>query len=135
MSPISMIIGNAADRSISLQNGTTPDVSGALFDWFQPMTFETVVKTTQGFQVVETPTTYNFQGFIQPLTERQLLLKPEGQRAWTWFMMHAQPSLVLQVDEVVFWLGKQTRVMARKDYMLEGYVEYQLVQDWTGSGP
>lgn len=131
----SMIIGNAADRPINQQNGTTPDVSGALFDWMQPMSFEKIVKTVNGYQAVETPTVYNFQGFIQPLTERQLILKPEGERAWTWFTLHAQFSLTLQVDDVVLWNSKQTRVMARKDYMLEGFVEYQIVQDWTGSGP
>lgn len=131
----SMVISNAADRAINLQNGTTPDVSGALFDWFQPMVFQALTKTVQGYQVVEDSLQYNFQGVIQPFTERQLMLKPEGQRAWTWFLLFAQPSLVLQVDDVVDWLGRQTRVMSRKNYTLEGYVEYHLVQDWDGSGP
>lgn len=131
----SMVIGNASQRPINLQNGTTPDVSGALFDWFQPMTMERVAKIVDDFQVVETPTIYNFQGVIQPLTERQLMLKPEGQRAWTWFALFCQPSLTLQVDDVVIWNSKQTRVMGRLDYALEGYVAYSLVQDWTGSGP
>lgn len=131
----SMVIGNAANRPINQQNGTTPDVSGALFDWFQPMTFEVVVKETVGYQVVETTSPINFQGVIQPLTDRQLLLKPEGQRAWTWYLLFCQPSLTLQVDSIVIWNGKQTRVMSRKDYGLEGYVQYSLVQDWTGSDP
>lgn len=130
-----MIINNASSRAINLQNGTTPDVSGALQDWYQPMVFETVVKTVSGFQVVETPTVYNFQGVIQPFTERQLLLKPEGQRAWTWFLMHSDTSLALQVDDVVNWLGIQTRVMSRGFYGLEGYIVWHLVQDYTGSGP
>jgi hypothetical protein len=39
------------------------------------------------------------------------------------------------VDEVVTYDGVQTRVMSRKNYGLYGYVEYHLVQDWTGSGP
>lgn len=131
----STVISNASQRPINQQNGTTPDVSGALMDWFQPMVFEVVTKITIGHQLVEKPRQYNFQGVIQPFTERQLFLKPEGQRAWSWFLMHAQYGLTLQVDDVVLWLGKQTRVMSRKDYMLEGFVEYHLVQDWTGSGP
>lgn len=128
-------IPNGKNVPINVRTGTVPDVSGALKDWFQLMTFEPVGKIVQGFQVVETGTPIKFWGVIQPLTERQLVLKPEGQRAWTWFLLHADPVLTLQVDDVVLYLGKQTRVMSRKDYANYGYVEYHIVQDWTGAGP
>lgn len=128
-------IANGKDTPLNVKTGTVPDVSGALQDWFQPMSFETVSKTVDAFQVVEAGTVIEFQGVIQPFTERQLLLKPEGQRAWTWLWLHADPSLTLQVDEVVTYLGVQTRVMSRKDFKIYGYVEYHLVQDWEGSGP
>lgn len=128
-------ISNAANRPLNFQTGTVPDVSGAMQDWFQPMVFGRVVKTTVDFQVVETEVDINFQGVIQPYNPRQLLLKPEGQRAWTWLTLHADPVLSLDVDEVVKYLGVQTRVMSRKDYTIYGYVMYELVQDWTGSGP
>ena len=128
-------IPNGKNTPINVKMGTVPDLSGALKDWFQTMTFEPLVKTVSGFQVVENATPIVFQGIIQPLTERQLLLRPEGERAWTWFLLHADPVLTLQVDDVVLYLGKQTRVMGRKDYANYGYVEYRLVQDWTGAGP
>lgn len=128
-------ISNACNRPLNVQTGTIPDVGGALLDWFQPMTFELVTKTEAGFQVVETGETVNFRGVMQPLTERRLLLKPEGQRAWTWLLLHADPVLTLKVDDVVLYLGVQTRVMAKKDYAIYGYVEYHLCQDWQGSGP
>lgn len=130
-----MVIRNAADRPLFDKAGTVPDVSGALLDYFQTMVFALVKKTIVNSQVVETTSPINFQGVIQPFTERQLLLRPEGERAWTWFTLHADPSLTLNVDDVVLWRGKQTRVMARKNFELYGYVEYQLVQDWTGAGP
>lgn len=129
------VIANAADHPIFSKAGTVPDVSGAMQDYFQPMTFTPVSKTVSGFQVVETGNPINFQGIIQPFTGRQLALRPEGERAWTWFTLHADPVLTLQVDDVVIWKGKQTRVMGQKDYRLYGFVEYQLVQDWTGAGP
>lgn len=128
-------IANACNRPITFPSGTVPDVSGALKDWFQPLSFDVVVKTTAGFQVVETTTPVLFEGLIQPFTDRQLSLRPEGERAWTFFKLWADPVLTLQVDDVVIFNGKQTRVMARKDYALYGYVEYSLCQDWTGSGP
>ena len=120
---------------LNLDTGTVPDVSGALKDYFQLMKFDQVVKTTVNFQDVETTTPINFWGTWQPFTERQLFFKPEGQRAWSWFWLHAEPSVTLNVDDVVNWNGKQTRVMARKDFGLYGYVEFHLVQDWTGAGP
>lgn len=128
-------IAMAANLPVYAKSGTVPDMSGAIGDYYQPMIFQRVAKIVEGFQVVETGTQYSFQGTIQPLTQRQLMLLPEGERAWTWFMLHADPSLTLQVDEVVIYKGKQTRVMGRKDFFLYGYVEYGLVQDWTGSGP
>lgn len=128
-------IYNAASKPISFKQGTVPDVSGALQDYYQQMVFELVEKTVSGFQVIENSDPINFRGVVQPFTERQLLLKPEGQRAWSWFLLHADTALTLNVDDVVLWLGKQTRVMTRKDFALYGYVEYHLVQDWTGAGP
>jgi hypothetical protein len=128
-------ISNGSNRPLNTRAGTVPQMGGALQNWFQPMVFTRVVKTVSGFQVVETPEDINFQGVIQPFTDRQLFLKPEGQRAWTWFLLHADPVLKLDVDEVVSYLGEQTRVMSRRDYSIYGYVEYHLVQDWTGSGP
>lgn len=128
-------IANAKNTPINFRTGTVPDVSGALQDYYQPMVFTPVSKKINGFQVVETGNPINFQGTMQPFTERQLMLRPEGERAWTWFMLHAQPVLSLQVDDVVLWNGKQTRVMGRTDYALYGFVTYKLVQDWTGAGP
>lgn len=128
-------IANGKNTPLNQKTGTVPDVGGGLLDWFQPMVFTRVVKTVTGFQVQETATPVNFRGVIQPFTDRQLLLKPEGQRSWTWLWLHADPVLTLDTDEVVTYNGVQTRVMARKDYTLYGYVEYQLVQDYSGAGP
>jgi hypothetical protein len=130
-----MIIKNGKDMPLNQNSGTLPDVSGAMLDYFQPMVFAVVVKTVDNFQAVETKSSVNFQGVWQPLSARQLMLKPEGQRAWKWFQVHAEPALILQTDQLITYLGVQYRVMADKDYRLYGYVEYHLVEDFTGSGP
>ncbi len=126
---------NGKNVPLNTKAGTVPDLSGALLDWFQPMVFGIVTKRTVGFQAVETQEQLSFRGVIQPLKDRELAMKPEGQQAWTWLLLHADPSLNLQVDSVVTYLGTQTRIMSKRDYSLYGYVEYNLVQDWTGSGP
>jgi len=128
-------IANGANLPLFGKQGSVPDVSGALQDYFQNMVFTKLKKTVTGFQAVEGAVFINFRGVIQPFSSRQLMLKEEGQRAWTWFTLNADPSLTLQVDDVVNYNDVQTRVMARRDYSLYGYVEYEIVQDWTGSGP
>lgn len=125
------VISNAADRPLFAKAGTVPDVSGALQDYYQFMVFSLITKTVVGGQVVETQDPLNFRGVIQPFTGRQLLLKPEGQRAWNWFMMHSDPGLTLKTDDIVLWEGKPTRVMAKQSFALYGYDIYHLVQDWT----
>lgn len=128
-------IQNGKNTPLNTNSGTVPNVNGAMLQWFQPMIFTAVTKIVVGGEVIETGTPINFRGVIQPLSNRDLLIKPEGERAWTWYMLHADPSLSLNVDDVVNYLGQQTRVMARKDYRLYGYMYYELIQDYTGSGP
>jgi len=128
-------IGQGKNIPLNKATGSVPDVGSALLDWFQPLVFGIVTKVTEGFQVVETVVDTQFMGVIQPLQARQLMLKPEGQRAWTWYWVHAQPSLELEVDSVITYEGTQFRIMAKKDYDIYGYVEYELCEDYTGAGP
>lgn len=128
-------IKNAANTPLNANSGTLPNVSSAMLNWFQPMTFGLVTKVVEGFQVVETMQEINFMGVWQPNEGRKLSIKPEGERAWNSWMLHADPSLDLKTDDVVIYLTKQYRVMAKKDYSLYGYNYFELITDFTGSGP
>lgn len=128
-------IANGADTPIDIRTGTIPDVSGAMRDWYQPLTFFQVTKSVVDFQVVEDKLATNFWGVVQPLTDRRLVLKPEGQRAWTWIWVHADPVLAFEVDDIVEYLGTRYRVTSRRDYSIYGYMDYELVQDWGGAVP
>lgn len=129
------MILNAGTITLDQNSGTLPDMSGALKNWFRPMTFRKITKVVTAYQVQETAVVISTQGVFQPLTGKQLLIKPEGQRAWSWWQLHAETDLVLDVDEIVEHNGEKYRVMSQKDYGLYGYVEYELVKDWTGSDP
>lgn len=128
-------ISNASDIPLGSNSGTVPNMSGTIENWFQPMTFTRIVKTVVNFQVKETPTNVDFQGVWQPFSAKQLMMKPEGQRQWSWFTCHAEIGFELIADEVVTYLGVQYRVMQQTNYELYGYLEYHLIQDYTGSGP
>lgn len=130
-----MQIKNGKDTPLNQNSGTVPDVSGALLNWLQPITFGIVVKTIENYQVVETKTDYSFEGVWQPFSKKRLSMKPEGQRAWSWYELHSTTALALKPDDVVTYLGVQYRVMAQSPYNLYGYYEYELIEDYTGSGP
>lgn len=124
-------IFDAKNRPLSANTGTLPDVSGAMLNWFQRLTFTRIVKTVVNFKVVETATNYSFQGVRQPFTPRQLEVLPEGQRKWRWETIHAQPSLVLDPDEIIYFSGTKYRVWNSVNYAEYGYVEYVIVEDYT----
>lgn len=126
-----MIIGNASDKKLFENPGTLPDVSGAMQNYFQKMIFTQLIKTVVNFQAVETPTNTEFQGVWQPLSDQQLEMKPEGQRSWSWFMLHSEPSLILKPDDEVTYQGQNYRVMTKTDYTNYGYIEYHLSQDYN----
>lgn len=130
------VFRNAADFPLNLQpQGTVPDVSGALMDWLQPMTFTLVTKSALNFQAVETGEPFSFQGVWQPFKPEDLQLRPEGQRSWRLFWCHSMTALPLVNDDVVIYQGKQYRVMSNNDCGLYGFFEYMLCEDWTSSGP
>ncbi len=119
-----------------MDNGNLPYVGDTMLDYFQPMVFTQIQKTTtKNFQVMETPTNIAFRGVWQPFGAQHLAMKPHGQRRWAWFMLHSDPSLSLTPDEVVTYHNIQYRVMERLDYTRYGYMEYHVIEDYTGSGP
>lgn len=129
------LIQNGSNVPLNAQQGTVPNVSGAMFDWFQQCTFVVVSKSVSAFQVVEVGESVEFWGVVQPLTGRKLEIKPEGQRNWNWIWIHSQVQLPLTTDDVIQYLGIQYRVMSQKNFSIYGYYEYELVEDYTGAGP
>lgn len=133
-------IGNASNIPLNTQSGSIPNMGTALLDWFQYITFGQITKTTVGFQVSEALMNINFWGIVQPLSGRQLNMKPEGQRKWAWSEIYAQSApagaiVSLNVDDVITYQTKQFRIMTRREYALYGYVYFEMVEDYVFSGP
>lgn len=76
-----------------------------------------------------------FSGTIQPLTAKQLMLKPEGQRAWSWLQIHSLAGeLNLNTEDRIIYNGVRYKVMGIWDYSLNNYIEYHVVRDFqTGA--
>jgi hypothetical protein len=134
------------NRPVNYPAGTMPDMSSALLDYFQPMEFTTITKGVQGFEAIESGVVTSFRGVIMPFKPRNLELKPIGQRAWTYWQVFSDRVLPLQVDDIITLptpdpaaggalVPRNSRVMSRMDWSRNGYFEFVIAQDWTGSNP
>jgi hypothetical protein len=130
-----MKIGQGKNIPLNQRTGSVPNVSGAMKNWFQPTVFGVVTKVTQGFQVVETVVDTTYKAVVQPLSAQRVAMKPEGQRKWEWLWIHAEPAMNLEVDSIIRYKTVQFRIAAKKNFEIYGYVEYEIVNDYTGAGP
>jgi len=127
------MIKNAKDTPLNLNPNTLPNMSEALDGWFQNMTFTKIEKSVVNFKNVEVKTSYTTKGVKQPMSAQSIQMKPEGQRAWIWVTIHCLPDLILNIDEIVFYMDVPYRVKSKMDYKEYGYLSYDLVEDYDGT--
>ena len=108
-----------------------PQMATTLTGWEVPLTLTKMIQNVNNGFVGFSEKTFNFMGVWQPLKDEQLQFLPENQRSWEWIWIHAKASeLNLQTADKVIFNDKRYKVMAVKDYSLNGFIEYQLVRDY-----
>ena len=125
------MITNAMNVNLSIASSHLPNLSGPVTKWFLNITFTLITKTVSAGEVSETESDTKTQGVVQNLDSKQLQIKPEAQRAWTWKMIHCLPNLQLDVDDILIYNTVRYRVMNVKDYSEYGYMEYHIVVDYN----
>lgn len=119
-----------------MSNGSgMPQMGAAFAGWTQQitMTRRCDVVSDSGDDagvVTHKEVSFTFRGTIQPLSVKQLLLKPEGQRAWQWLQVHCFSTTQLNVNDLVNYRGDEYKVMGKWDYSLNGFIEYHLAKDY-----
>lgn len=108
-----------------------PQIGPAFFGWQIKIT---VVRITQaivdGFSI-DTEEQIYFQGTVQPLNPKAIVLKPEGQRDWGWLQIHCFTSnFNLLPNDRILYNDQKYKVMATLDYKLNNYIEYHAVEDY-----
>ena len=108
-----------------------PQMNTTLYGWEVPLTLERVIQNVIDGDLVTTTQQINFKGVWQPLKDEALQFKPEGQRSWEWIWIHAvSGTLNLETADKVIFNQKRYKIVEKKDYSLNGFVEYQLVRDY-----
>ena len=108
-----------------------PNMSTTLNGWEAPLSLIKITQSIVDGDAVKTEQTINFQGVWQPLRDEQLQFKPEGQRSWSWYLIHAKAgTLNLKTQDKIIFQGKRYKVMNLKDYSLNGFIEYEVILDY-----
>ena len=108
-----------------------PQMNTTLNGWQAPLQLVRITQSTTDGDVNTTEQLITFQGVWQPLRDEVLQSKPEGQRSWSWYWIHAVAgTLNLNTADKVVFNGERYKVMEKKDYSLNGFVEYHVVRDY-----
>lgn len=117
-------------KTINQMSGM-PQMNAAFAGWMSRITIQKITQTVVDGLIEQTGEQITFQGTIQPLSARELYLKDEGQRSFTWLQIHCfAGSLNLIPNDIIFYNDVKYKIMAVKDYSLNNYIEYHAVQDY-----
>lgn len=107
-----------------------PNMGDALLGLFQPLELAKVETRIENAVAVEVIRPLPAQGVVQPMSARQLALKPEGERTWKWKLIHCAPGLVLAPNDVIQYKAERYRVNGQWDFSEYGYLLYEVVNDF-----
>lgn len=107
-------------------------MNAAFSGWTIPIVLQKVGQVViEDGLVYENLESITVTGTWQPFGAKQLMLKPEGQRAWEWVDFHVRgSSMLFKVNDKVIRSGLPYKVMALFDYTLNNYSEYHLIRDY-----
>ena len=120
------------NRTISsVAKSGMPQMRNTLNGWEVPLVLIKIIQNVVEGELVTSQQTFNFMGVWQPLSAEQLQLLPEGQRSWENVWIHAKESqLNLETADKVLFNNRRYKITQKKDYGLNGFVEYMLIRDY-----
>lgn len=119
------------NRTLANMASGMPQMRNTLNGWEVPLTLIKITQNIVDGDAVKTEQKIDFLGCWQPLRDEELQFKPENQRSWSWYWIHAKSgTLNLKTQDKIKFQGKRYKVMAVKDYSLNGFIEYQIVLDY-----
>ncbi len=107
-----------------------PQMRSAFSGWQVSFVLIRITQTNNEGDITDVETSLNYVGTVQPLSPEEIKLKPEGQRSWQWLQVHVIIGEDLKTNDRVFYNGKRYKVMLVKDYRLNNYIEYHLLEDY-----
>lgn len=105
-----------------------PQIRIAFAGWKKLITIIKITIEIIDYEAVQTRETIRFAGVIQPLKNEEILIKPIEQRSFRWLQIHCFPDVELIIGDLIEYSNKYWKVMTKKDYSLNNYIEYHLIE-------
>lgn len=130
-----MAFNFSRNRSIkSMLASGMPNMSQTLTSWEVPLTLVRIIQDVEEGDLTYKDEKINFMGVFQPMSMEQLQLLPEGQRSWSHYWIHCKSgTLNLETADKIIFNNKMYKVIEKKDYSLNGYVEYHVITDYKNT--
>ena len=122
---------NASSIPLNETSSNQPDVSMAVMGMLYPMVFEIMQNSRVNGYAQNIPIKFCTSACIQPFTPQMLKLKPEGDRAWSWFSIWSLTVLDLKVNDRIKANGKRYKIMEKMDWSFNQYFEYHAILDYS----
>ena len=128
------MINIAQNTLLNNTNSQLPNMSSTITSWFLDISFFTVSRVLVGAdwqdgQGKELKT----KGVVQPPSNEDLKIMPEGTWSWKWLWVHCLPDLHLQTNQFIYYDGVKYKVMGKRDWSKYGYVEYHLLEAYQAA--
>ena len=129
---ISKLLGTFGESRSLNQISSAPQISPDFSGWGSSLLLVQITQQIIDGLVQDIIHQTPFHGVVQPLSPKQLMLKPEGERAWAWLQIHIQANspVKLNVNDRIMYNCCKYKVMARLDYSANNYIELHVVQDF-----
>ena len=127
-----MAFNFSRNRSIkSMLSSGMPNMANTIDGWEVPLTLVKIIQDVSEGDLLYKDEKINFMGVWQPFSTEQLKLLPEGQRSWSHYWIHAKSgALNLETADKIIFNNKMYKVLDKKDYSLNGFVEYHVITDY-----
>lgn len=118
-------------KTLNNFNPAFPQMGEVLTGWEFPLELIKVVQSVVSGDAVYNFQKINFLGVVQPPKQEHLEFLKIGERSWEWLWIHAKSStLDLNTQDLIFFEKKLFKVMDKKDYHLNGFIEYFICRDY-----
>lgn len=107
-----------------------PIMHDGIFSLMVNMTLLLLSNNIVNFRTSLIRTEIKTMGVFQPLVEDKIEQNPEGQRDWATHSLHSLPNLFAKVNDRVVFDDITYKVMSRKDWRINGYMYYELIEDY-----
>ena len=131
-------IVSAGATSLADSISGQPFISEGLLDYFRAMLIGIVSARIQGSAVdtldgtAKTTIIWKLtQGILQPGNSEKLSIQAEGERSWQNGLLHTTPDFNVATDTILIIKDVPYRVMEKKDFSVNGYVEYQILETYA----